>query len=187
MNQTTYEPRKGTLLAALQNAPGARISIGGRMVPVVEVLAERQAAEARAEAEKRAFAEARANAARRQAETDAANGARVQAEADARRADQAIVDAANLAVGAKYDRDTIVIKTRMDKQIGQSGRVMRVYWRRGDAEDLNLAPRHIQESISGCTSEQAAAEIVARRVIGNGFKVRAFYHDNGLRELVATR
>jgi len=178
MDQASYEPRKGTLLAALRHAPGARISIGGRMVPVAEVLAEREAEARKAEAHKRAV-EARRNTPVQTRDAEAVKEAYL-----ARQADQAIVDAANLAVGAEYDHDTIVVKIRHDKQIGQSGRVIRCYWRRGDATDMVLAPPHIQDSIAGCTCERAAAEIVAKRVRSNGFEVKAFYHADGLRELV---
>lgn len=178
-----YQPRPGTLLNALAGTPGATILSGGRMRPVSEVLAEREAAARKTEADKRA-AQNKANADAAELERQATeNAARVQAEADARRADQAIVDQAHRDCDAAYDHNVIVLKIRHDKIVGQSGRVMRVYWRRGDATDMALAPAHVQDSIAGCTDERSAAEIVARRVQGNGFEVRAFYHCDGLREL----
>ncbi len=188
MNRTEpnsqYQPRQGTLLSALQNVPGANILVGGRMRPVAEVLAERQAAADRAEAHKRAVEAARSAARSAEAQVAARDAEAVKQAYLARQADQAIVDAASKAVGAEYDHETIVLKIRHDKQIGQSGRIIRCYWRRGDATDMVLAPPHIQEQIAGCTCERAAAEIVAKRVRSNGFEVKAFYHADGLRELV---
>ncbi len=177
-SNSQYQPRKGTLLAALQNAPGASILVGGRMRPVAEVLAEREAEARKANAERRAFEAARTRTAEPARDAEAA-----QEAYRARQADQAIVDAAHLAAAAKYDHDTIVVKIRHDKQIGSRERVMRVYWRRGDQNEFRLAPQSAQNLIVGCTSERAAAETVARKVTSNGFQVRAFYHENGLREL----